>query len=107
LRINAFFAEDPSLSKHRFSVLNLLRQAPHTLDAQGESVLALASQPLSGPDQIRNQLVLSDIPWPLKLSTGETRIDNQGCPHRPAARRVASKFFPVVNLGNARQTDPR
>ena len=99
-RINAFFAEDPGLGKFRFSLLNLLRQAPHTLDAQGESLLALASRPLSGPDQIRNQLVLSDIPWPtLKLSIGETRIDDQGyttariSPERSERKRVFDAHF--------------
>jgi oligoendopeptidase F len=78
-KINAFISADPGLAKFRFGLWNVLRQAAHTLNAQGELLLASATQILAGPELIRSQLVLSDIPWPIvTLSTGELRIDEQG-----------------------------
>ncbi len=78
-RIKAFIAEDPGLGKFSFGLLDLLRQAAHTLDAAGEGLLALAGRPLAGFSQIRSQLVLADMPWPtVALSSGAIRLDQQG-----------------------------
>ena len=99
-KIKAFIAAEPGLGKFRFGLLDLLRQAPHTLDAQGETLLALATQPLAGPQQIRSQLVLSDIPWPtVTLSTGDMRMDAQGftiaeaAPDRADRKKAFDTFF--------------
>jgi oligoendopeptidase F len=78
-RIEQFLAAEPGLAKFRFGLLDTLRQAEHTLDDQGEQLLAAASNPLNGPQSIRNQLVLSDIPWPSIEVAGKTeRLDLQG-----------------------------
>ena len=92
-RIEALLAEDPALAKFRFSLMDTLRQAPHTLDAQGEALLAAASNPLSGPTTIRGQLVASDIPWPTVTVAGEeVRLDLQGYTRaRTAADRAERK----------------
>ena len=79
-KIDSFLAADPGLSKFRFGLENVLRRAPHTLNEDAERVLAAAGNPLSGAEQVRTQLVNSDIPWPeVTLATGEkVRLDSQG-----------------------------
>ncbi len=78
-KIKAFTAGDRDMDRFRFSFENTLRQAPHTLDDAGEALLASTSATLSGPQQIRNQMVLSDIPWPeLTVEGKKVRLDSQG-----------------------------
>lgn len=78
-KINAFVASDPDLAKFRFGLENILRQAPHTLDDAGEALLAATAPALAGPQQIRNLLVSSDIPWPEVMVEGKkVRLDSQG-----------------------------
>ncbi len=94
-KINGFIAQNTTLkSKFDYYLANTLRQAPHTLTPEGESLLASASATLSAPGDISDQLRASDIPWPsMKLSTGETvRLDNQGYTmHRNAPNRADRK----------------
>lgn len=99
-KIDAALTAEPGLKKFRFYLENLLRLAPHTLDARGEALLAGAQQPLGGPEAIRSQLVLSDMPWPeVELSTGKIRLDAQGyeigrtSPDRAERKRVFDAFF--------------
>jgi oligoendopeptidase F len=99
-KIRGFLAEDAGLAKFRFALLDVVRNQPHTLDAAGEGMLAAAGQPLSGPQAIRSQLVLSDMPWPeIELTQGKARIDSQGyarmraVPDRAERRRVFDAFF--------------
>lgn len=80
-KVERFIASNDALKRRfAFSLRNTLRKADHTLDTQGEQILAAASSPLSGPGTIREQLFNSDIPWPtITLSDGrETRLDSQG-----------------------------
>ncbi len=80
-KIDGFLAENAVL-KDRFDFLlaDTLRQAEHTLSSESEAVLAAASAPMQGPQDISEQLRSSDIPWPtITLSTGEAvRLDSQG-----------------------------
>ena len=99
-KIRAFLAGDAGLAKFRFQLLDVVRNQPHTLDAAGEGLLASAMQPLSGPQEIRSQLVLSDMPWPeIELAQGKVRIDSQGyarvraVPDRAERKRVFDAFF--------------
>jgi len=99
-KLDGFIAAEPGLAKFKFALKDLERQAPHILDDQGEGLLAAAIQPLAGPQQIRSQLVLSDIPWPeLQLSAGRMRIDSQGytaartSPDRAERKMVMDAFF--------------
>jgi len=75
------FVATSSVLKTRFAfyLQDALRQAPHTLSLEGEQLLAGTSAPMSGPSEIRSQLVASDIPWPtITLSTGKSvRLDDQ------------------------------
>jgi oligoendopeptidase F len=100
-KIAAFRKADPGLARFGFQLDNIVRQAPHTLSAQTEAVMAAAENPLAGAQQIRDQLVESDIPWPeLKLSDGNTvRLDSTGytaarqAPDRADRKRVFDAFF--------------
>lgn len=78
--IEAYIAEEPRLADHAVGLRNTLRRAEHTLDADGERLLAGAGLPLSGAQRIYSQLMNSDIPWPtITLSDGEeVRLNSQG-----------------------------
>jgi oligoendopeptidase F len=80
-KVNAFIAADPVIRKRfAFGLRDALRLAPHILSPTDEALLAAAGTPLSGPQDIREQLASSDIPRPtVKLSDGsEVRLDDQG-----------------------------
>jgi oligoendopeptidase F len=80
-KVNGFIAADPVLKKRfAFGLRDTLRLAKHTLSPDEEQLLASASAPLAGPNDIRDQLAASDIPRPtVKLSDGrEIRLDDQG-----------------------------
>ena len=101
-KVAAFEASEPGLAKFRFALANVLRQAPHTLGVEAEGVLAAAQDPLSGPGDIRTQLVDSDIPWPdITLSTGKLHLDEQGyevgreAPNRADRKAVFDTFWGV------------
>jgi oligoendopeptidase F len=101
-RIDSFLAADPGLAKFRFTLENILRQAPHTLSTESEAVLAGTGAVLAGPGDIRNQLASSDIPRPtVTLSTGEkATLDDQGysryraAPDRADRKLVFDAFWP-------------
>jgi oligoendopeptidase F len=100
-RIDTFFREEPALAIYRHPVDNILRTAPHTLDAAGESIVAsfqLAARQSGG---IYGILANADMPWPtVKLSDGtEAKLDQSAyTKHREAANRddrkkVMDAFF--------------
>ena len=79
-KIDRFIAANQTLRTHfDFQLADVLRQEAHTLSPEGEVLLAGTSAPFSGPRDIREQLVASDIPWPtVTLSTGKAvRLDDQ------------------------------
>ena len=101
-KVESYIAASPVLQKRfAFGLRDTLRSAAHTLDASGEALLAAASAPLAGPEDIRGQIVASDIPWPtVTLSDGRTqRLDDQGytlvrdAPSRDDRKKVIETFF--------------
>jgi oligoendopeptidase F len=99
-KIAAFQKTDPGLGKFAFQLKDILRKAPHTLGAEAEGVIAAASTPLAGAQQIRTQLVDSDLPWPeATLSTGKVRLDQAAytdkreSPNREDRKLVFETFF--------------
>lgn len=81
VKVEAFIAANSVLQKRfAFGLRDIVRGAAHTLDTQGEGLLASAGAPLAGPQDIRSQLAASDIPREtVTLSTGqEIRLDDQG-----------------------------
>ncbi|MGN6819988.1 MAG: oligoendopeptidase F [Sphingomonas sp.] len=95
-KIDSFVASNETLRKRfDFALSDTLRQAAHTLSPEGEMLLAGVGSPLSGPSDIREQLVASDIPWPtVTLSTGkQVRLDDQAYTlNRDAPNRVDRKL---------------
>ena len=99
-KIAAFQKADPGLSKFAFGLKDILRKAPFTLGAEAEGVIAASSTPLAGAQQIRTQLVDSDLPWPeATLSTGKVRLDQAAytdkreAPDRGDRKLVFETFF--------------
>ncbi|HEY7806513.1 MAG TPA: M3 family oligoendopeptidase [Croceibacterium sp.] len=108
-KVESFIAASPVLQKRfYFELRDILRTADHTLDAQGESILAAAEAPLAGPENIRGQIVSADIPWPtVTLSDGRMqRLDDQGytlvrdTPNRNDRKMVFEKFFTTYSEYN-------
>ncbi|THD37920.1 MAG: oligoendopeptidase F [Sphingomonas sp.] len=95
-KIDGFVASNATLKKRfDFALADTLRQAPHTLSPESENLLAGVGAPFSGPSDIREQLVASDIPWPtVTLSTGkQVRLDDQAYTlNRDAANRADRKL---------------
>jgi len=94
-KMESYIASDPGLAKFRFQLKDVVRQAAHTLSPEGEAILAASQNPLSGPGDIRVQLVSSDIPRPtVTLSDGtKTVLDDQGYTiHRGAPNRADRKL---------------
>jgi oligoendopeptidase F len=100
--VESFIAASAVLQqRYAFGLRDILRGAEHTLDTDGEALLASTAAPLAGPQDIRGQLVASDIPWPtVKLSDGrEMRLDDQGytlvrdAPNREDRKLVFQKFW--------------
>ena len=54
-----------------------LRQAPHTLSAEGEDLLAAAAQPLGQPPEIYSTLTNADLPWPTITIKGKKHVLDQ------------------------------
>ncbi len=105
-RIESFIAGSDVLKRRfAFPLRDILRQAEHTLDTQGEQILAAVSAPLEGPASIRGQLVASDMPRPtVTLSDGrEVRLDDQGytltrdAPNREDRKKVFDEFWGSYN----------
>ena len=96
-RVNAMIAADPGLNKFAFYLRDVIRTAAHTLSPDEEQLLASAGTPLSGPQDIRDQLAASDIPRPtVKLSDGkDIRLDD------PAPHLQRRRFPSVEWAGRA------
>ncbi|WP_375398339.1 M3 family oligoendopeptidase [uncultured Sphingomonas sp.] len=79
-RIEGFIAVNDTLRRRfDFMLRDIARLSAHILSPEGELLMAGTGAPFSGPSDIREQLVASDIPWPtVTLSTGkQVRLDDQ------------------------------
>jgi len=76
-KIASFLARDASLKQYRHPLDEVLRLAPHTLDSEGESLVAQFGLMSDAGQSAYSILTNADIPWPtIKLSTGEeVRLD--------------------------------
>jgi oligoendopeptidase F len=100
-RIAAFQKEEPGLAPYRMTLDNILRAAPHTLDAQGEAILATFQLAARQSGAVYGILSNADMPWPkVRLADGtEVTIDQSSYTHhREAANRddrkkVMDAFF--------------
>ncbi|MEI9989835.1 MAG: M3 family oligoendopeptidase [Rhizomicrobium sp.] len=101
-KAHAFEAAEPELARRfGFYLDNVLRQAPHTLSGESESVLASAGDVLSQPAAIYSVLANAEVPFPsVKLSDGSTATIDQGSyskyrqsPVRADRKRVFDAFW--------------
>jgi oligoendopeptidase F len=99
-KVAVFQKADKGLAPFAFELKDILRKAPFTLSAESEGVIAAAATPLAGAQQIRTQLVNSDLPWPeVMLTTGKVRLDDAAytsareAPNREDRKLVFESFF--------------
>ena len=79
-KLRGFLDTEPGLEVYRFPILDTLRQAPHTLGAEAESVLSATGMITDAPSSLYGVLANADLPWPtIKLADGtEARLDQSG-----------------------------
>ncbi|HUL94741.1 MAG TPA: oligoendopeptidase F [Usitatibacter sp.] len=71
-KLDGFFKADPRLAVYRHVIDDVLRTAPHTLDAKGEKILATFSLTQGDPENVYKVFANAEMPWPtVKFSTGE------------------------------------
>lgn len=100
-RVALFLGQDPSLAIYRYPLEQILRSAPHTLNDEGEALVAAFGLMNDAGGSTYSILTNADIPWPtLTLSTGEeVRLDASAyTKYREAAnrddrKRVMDAFF--------------
>ena len=100
-KVSRFLAEDKSLAIYRHPLDEILRAAPHTLNDEGEELIAQFGLMRRTGSSVNQILTNSDIPWPtLKLSTGEeARLDATGytryreVANRDDRKKVMDAFF--------------
>jgi len=100
-KIDGFFRAEPRLAIYRHPVDDILRAAPHTLDAKGEELLAAFGLTQGQAGSVYRIMANSDMPWPtIKLADGkEVRLDQSAyTKYREAANRddrkkVMDAFF--------------
>jgi oligoendopeptidase F len=94
-KIESFLAAEKGLEPFSYQLRDAVRMAPHTLDDQGEAMLAGAALALGQPQQIYSLYANASIPWPtVKLSDGtELRVDQAGYSRgRQATNRADRKL---------------
>lgn len=104
-RVREFMAAEPALEPFHFQLEDTLRQAPHTLDEDGEALLALAGLALSQPNEIYSLFANASIQWPMvTLSDGtEVRLNQaaysryRSHPNREDRQLVFDTFWGAWN----------
>ncbi len=99
--VRTLVAQRPGLATYAHPLEEVLRRAPHTLDAQGEGLLAAAGELRQGPFSAYRVLANADMPWPtVTLSDGtETTLDqatygkHRGSDVRADRRLVFDTYF--------------
>ncbi len=77
-RVGKYLAQDKSLAIYRHLMDEILRAAPHTLDARGEGLIASFGLATGAANAVFSTLSNADMPWPtVKLSDGTEVVINQ------------------------------
>lgn len=100
-KIEQFLAQDSKLRVHRYPLERTLRRAAHTLDKEGEELIAKFDLASGAGQSAYSMLSDADMPWPtLKLSTGEqVQLDQSAytkyreAPNRDDRKKVMDAFF--------------
>ena len=105
-RVTQFLKQESSLAIYRHPLDQILRAAPHTLNDEGEAIVARFGLMDNAGNSAYSILTNADIPWPkLKLSTGEevTLDASAYTKYREAAnrddrKRVMDAFFATFKI---------
>jgi len=100
-KIDGFFRAEPGLAIYRHPIDDILRMAPHTLDAEGEAIVANFSLTQGSAGSIYRIFSNAEIPWPtVKLSGGkEVKLDQAAysqyreSANRDDRKKVFDAFF--------------
>jgi len=100
-KVAALLAQDKSLAIYRHTLDRILRTAPHTLDEQGEQIVATLGLATSAASSAYGILSNAEVPWPtVKLSDGkEVKIDQAAythyreAPNREDRKKVFDAFW--------------
>jgi len=100
-KVKGLLARDPALAIYRHPLDDILRLAPHTLDASGETIVARFGLMNGAGSSAYTILTNADLPWPtVKLASGEeVRVDGTNytkyreLPDRADRKRVMDAFF--------------
>ncbi|HUS25410.1 MAG TPA: oligoendopeptidase F [Candidatus Binatia bacterium] len=91
-RLDAWLKAEPGLAQYRHPLEDIVRQAPHILDARGEDLLAKASLAAGTPDAVYGVLTGADIAWPrLTLEGTEVTLDQAAYTRYRAAQDRAER----------------
>ena len=100
-RVDQFLKQEPKLAIYRHPLDDVLRKAPHTLDAKGEDVIAAFNLSSGAGGATYSILADADMPWPtIKLADGkEVKLDQSAYTHeresanRDDRKKVMDAFF--------------
>ena len=100
-KVDALVKAEKALAKYRHPLDDIVRLAPHTLDAPGESILAAFGLTQGSAGQTYRILANADMPWPtVKLADGkEVKLDQAAythyreVPNREDRKKVMDAFF--------------
>jgi oligoendopeptidase F len=100
-KVKALLTADPSLGIYRHSLDDVLRAAPHTLDTEGEGIIATFGLATGAGGSIYRTLSNADLPWPtVTLSDGKKiRLDQaaytkyRAVPNREDRKLVFDAFW--------------
>ncbi len=101
--IEVFLKDEPKLTKHAFNISNSVRNAPHILSQEIETILAKTSQLTGAPDSIYSVFANANLPWPeVSLSDGKKlRLSQAGyssgrqAPQRKDRKMVFDTFWSI------------
>lgn len=104
--IDRYLAQDRSLAIYRHTLDSILRTAPHTLDAEGEGIVARFGATGDAASSTYTTLSTADMPWPkMTLSDGTTVTLDQsaytryrGVQNRDDRKAVMNAFFGQYRL---------
>jgi oligoendopeptidase F len=100
-RITKFLAEEKALAPFRHQLDDILRRAPHTLDAKGENLVATFALSRGAADSTYQILANADLPWPtVRLADGKevtldqaAYTDYREAPNRNDRKLVFDAFW--------------
>jgi oligoendopeptidase F len=100
-KVAAFLAQEPSLAIYRFPLSKIQRTAPHTLNDEGEALVANFGLMDNAGGSAYSILTNADLPWPtVKLASGdEVKLDASAytkyreSANRDDRKRVMDAFF--------------